>query len=354
VTATTATIRRQPGVLVQPSATALRLAVAIAVLASAAAAVGVLWSGGAAPDDVPTVHGVHVELFGEGLYRYDLVFKGAGNRGSDVVTLAVAVPALLAARRFYRSASLAGTLAFLGVLGWFLYVYGSLALGSAYNEFFLGYVALASLALFTVALVVRSVDLSRLDEDTLRRLPSRPLALLVLVSAALTGFVWLEPVVSAVLAGRPPALLLHSTTLVTEALDLAVVAPAAVVAGNLLLRRRPEGLLIGVPLLVLLWVLAPAIVLQTLFQWAAGWPFTPAQVAGPIAGFVALGITATATLVPTLRTLHAPARAHAEFTTTQQRTQPLADTGRCDDPSPNGIDAATPSAVRGGGGSTGP
>jgi hypothetical protein len=153
------------------------------------------------------------------------------------------------------------------------------------------------------------VDLSRLDEDTLLRLPLRPLAVLLHVSAALTAFVWLEPVVSAALAGRPPALLLHSTTLVTEALDLAVIAPAAVVAGLLLPRRRTEGLLIGVPLLVLLWVLAPAIVLATVFQQAAGWPFTPPQVVGPIAGFVALGVAATATLVPTLRGLHTAARA---------------------------------------------
>jgi hypothetical protein len=193
------------------------------------------------------------------------------------------------------------------VLGWFLYLYASLALGSAYNELFLVYVALACWALFAMALVVRSVDLSQLDEDTLRRLPLRSLSVLLLVSAALTAFVWLEPVVSAALAGRPPALLLHSTTLVTEALDLAVVAPAAVLAGILLLRRRAEGLLIGVPLVVLLWVLAPAVVLQTLFQQAAGWPFTPAQVVGPIAGFVALGAAASWALVRTLRSLHAAA-----------------------------------------------
>jgi hypothetical protein len=278
----TSTVRRPAGVLpVQPSIVALRLSVAIAVLALVAAAVGLLWSGGTAPDEVTTVHGEQVELFGEGLYRYDSVFKAAGNRGSDVVTLALAVPALLAARHVYRSASTAGALALLGVLGWFLYLYSSLALGSAYNELFLLYVALASLALFTVVLVVRSLDLSRLDEDASGRLPLRPLAVLLLLSAALTALVWLEPVVSAALAGRPPALLLHSTTLVTEALDLAVIAPAAVLAGLLLRRRRPEGLLVGVPLLVLLWMLAPAIVLGTVFQHAAGWPFTPPQVVGP-------------------------------------------------------------------------
>lgn len=55
---------------------------------------------------------------------------------------------------------------------------------------------------------------------------------------------------------------------------------AAVVAAVLLLRGRIEGLLLGVPLLVLLWVLAP------------------------IAGFAVLGTAATCLLVPTLRRLH--------------------------------------------------
>jgi hypothetical protein len=306
---TAATDRHPTGLLVQPSGAALKLSLAIAVLASVAAAVGLLWSGGTAPGAVTTVHGERVELFGEGLYRYDSVFKAAGNRGSDLVTLGLAAPALLVARRRYRAGSAAGALALLGVLGWFLYLHASLALGTAYNELFVVYVALSSSALFAVVLVVRSVDLSRLDGDTLLRLPLRPLAVLLHVSAALTAFVWLEPVVSAALAGRPPALLLHSTTLVTEALDLAVIAPAAVVAGLLLRRRRTEGLLIGVPLLVLLWVLAPAIVIGPVFQQAAGWPFTPPQVVGPIAGFVALAAAATATLVPTLRGLHTAGRA---------------------------------------------
>lgn len=291
---------------VRPSLAALRLSAAISVLAAVAAAFGLFWPGGTAPDAVTSVHGERVELFGEGLYRYDSLFKAAGNRGTDVITLVLVVPLLLLARRYYRTASTPGALAFVGVLAWILYLYGSLTLGTAYNEFFLGYVALAGMSLFALACAVRSVDLSLLPEDVLDRLPLRRLAAVLLVSAALTAFVWLEPVITAALAGQAPAMLLHSTTLVTEALDLAVVAPAAVLAAVLLLRRRHEGILMGVPLLVLLWTLAPVIVLQTVFQLAAGWDFTPPQLIGPIVGFVALGIAATATLVPTLRRLRDP------------------------------------------------
>ncbi len=124
--------------------------------------------------------------------------------------------------------------------------------------------------------------------------------MLLLVSAAVTSFLWLEPLLSAATAGEAPHLLLHSTTAVTEALDLGVIVPAAAIAGGLLLRRRADGLLLGVLLLVLLWVLAPVIVAQTLFQLRAGWEFTAPEVAGPIGGFLVLGVVTTVLLARTL------------------------------------------------------
>lgn len=304
----TTTAGAPPAVLragpVRPSPAALRVSGVLALLAASAAALGLLWSGGEAPAAVTSVRDEQVALLGEGLYRFDSLFRGAGNRGTDLVTLVVVVPLLLAARRAYRSASAAGALALLGLLTWLLYLSASLALGTAYNELFVVYVAMVSLSLSALVLVVRTVDLTGLPPAVLDRLPRRGLAVLLLAGAALTTLVWLEPLVTAALTGSAPPMLLHSTTLVTEVLDLAVVAPAAVLAGLLLLRGRTEGLLLGVPLLVLLWVLAPVIITQTVFQLAAGWSFTPPQVLGPIAGFGVLGTAATCLLVPTLRRLH--------------------------------------------------
>jgi hypothetical protein len=160
-----------------------------------------------------------------------------------------------------------------------------------------------SSSLAAIVLVVRGIDARALPRDIVDRVPRRALAGLLLVSAALTSFVWIEPLLSAAAAGQPPPLLLPPTTAVTEALDLGIVVPSAALAGVLLLRRRVEGLLLGVPLLVLLWLLAPAIVLQTVSQLRAGWEFTTPEVVGPIGGFLVLGAITTALLVPTLRRL---------------------------------------------------
>jgi hypothetical protein len=88
------------------------------------AAVGLLTAGGADPVPFVTVHGETVELYGDGLYRYDTVFAGAGQRGTDAVVVLLGVPLLLvAALRYRRGSSRAGLM--LGTLVFFLYVYGS-------------------------------------------------------------------------------------------------------------------------------------------------------------------------------------------------------------------------------------
>lgn len=291
---------------VVPSPVAVRLATCVGLLSLVAASVGLLWSGGSAPESVLTVRGEQVELYGEGLYRFDSVFKGAGNRGTDLVTLLVGLPLLWWATRWYRRGAVAGGLLLAGALTWFLYAYASLSLSAAYNELFLLQVALVSISLWALALTVGSVHLADLPPEQAMALPRRRLAWLLVGSGALTALVWLQPLASTLPSGSAPPMLQHSTTLVTEVLDLALVAPAAVVAGMLLRRRRWQALTIAVPLLVLLVVLAAAIIAQTTAQLMAGWRFSVPELVGPMGGFLVLGSAATWLLVRTLAVLDGP------------------------------------------------
>jgi len=66
-------------------------------------------------------------------------------------------------------------------------------------------------------------------------------------------FETMQPIMATLLpCGGAPPMLQNSTTLVTEVLDLALVAPMAVVAGPLIHRRRWRALVLAVPLLVVL------------------------------------------------------------------------------------------------------
>jgi hypothetical protein len=93
------------------------------------------------------------------------------------------------------------------------------------------------------------------------------------------------------------------TTMVTYALDLAIITPATFLCAVLILRGEPSGYTMAVPLLTLIILLAPQIILSTIFQKSAGVPFTMGEMIGPVAGFVVLGIIAVWLLVDILKGL---------------------------------------------------
>jgi hypothetical protein len=266
----------------------------MAAVGAGVAAVGLLWRPSGSPVQFVTPRGQSVQLAGDGLYRFDSVFTAAGNTAVDVVVLALGIPLVVQAWLQHRNGSPRGSLLLAGSLGYLLYVYANYALGVAYNPLYLAYVTLLAASLFGLAAVARSVDRAALaavaaDPD----LPHRFLSRFLLTSAVLTAVVWLQPLVTALLEGSAPDLLDVYTTTVTFSLDLAVLAPAAALAGLLVRRRDPLGYLLAAPLLTTIVLLLPTIALSTALQAAAGISFTAAEVIGPIAGFGVLGATAT-------------------------------------------------------------
>ena len=64
----------------------------------------------------------------------------------------------------------------------------------------------------------------------------------LLVNGVLITLLWLQVIVSPLLAGRLyPAGLAHLTTMIVQGFDLALLLPASFVAGVAYLRRRPPG-----------------------------------------------------------------------------------------------------------------
>lgn len=286
----------------KPSPTIVGLAALIAALALIAAGAGLFWHDAGSPFRFTTLRGQTVELYGRGLYRFDTRFMAASSRGTDAVTLVLGIPLLIVATLRYRRGSLRWGL-LLGTLGYFLYVYASLTLNAAYNDLFLVYVALCSASLFALILAYRSIELSALQAHFLPNLPRRGPALFMVASGLVTLIIWLSPLLSALVQGQPPALLGSSTTMVTDALDLAIITPATIIAGALILRRAPFGYLIACSLLVLEMLLAPLIAAQTVSQVFAGVSFSAGQIVGPIAGFSILGLGAAVVTVALLRAI---------------------------------------------------
>jgi len=266
------------------------LAVLIAAMAGAASGMGLFWKSPGQSYEVVTHRGVTAQIFGQGLYRDDTVLIGAGFRAQDSVTLFLGCPLLLVAILLSAGGSMAGHLLLVGVLGYFLYVYASMAFGAFYNRLFLLYVALTSLSLFLFVASFVSVDRAALGAIFNSGAPIQPLAVFLIASGLITLIVWGAPLVAALSKNALPDRLDTYTTPVTYALDLAVITPSTIIAGLLLLRSDPLGIVIAFPLLVLIVLLVPLITLATLFQRAAGVKFTTAEMIGPVAGFVLLGV----------------------------------------------------------------
>ena len=281
----------------------IALAWLIAVLGAIAAAAGLFWLAGPGPSSFTTLHGQVVQLDGYGLYRNDTVFTAGSFRGADVITLIVAVPLLIFAILRYRAGSLRGGFLLAGMLSYFLYQGVSVSFASAYNELFLLYIAYFSASLFAFILAFTAIDLAALPGRVSTRLPRRGIAAFLFIAGGVVVVLWLSDVIASLLAGRTPELVASYTTVFTYAIDVAVIAPAAVLAGVLVLRRQPLGWLLACVMLILNALIGIVVIGQTVFQTRAGIVFAPPQLIGLIGSWIVLAFFAIWLVVALLRSI---------------------------------------------------
>lgn len=227
------------------------LSALIAALALVAAGIGLFWQNGGSSFSFATLHGLTVQIYGQGLYSYDTPLVALGARAGDAVTLFLGIPMLVMSLLLYQRGSFKGGMGLAGVLAYFLYVYGSMAFGAAYNPLFLIYVALFAASLFGLVLTHASFEMQALPGHFSMGLPRRGISLFLFVSGGILLFVWLAlSIVPALLQGKVPLEVASYTTFVTGVVDLGVVAPGLIVAGALLLRRAAFGYLLASTMLV--------------------------------------------------------------------------------------------------------
>lgn len=206
------------------------LSIAIAVLAGAASAGGLLLGN---------------------LYRDNSLVTIAW-KGNDLITLFVVVPLLAGSLVLASRGSDRARLLSLGCIGYMLYNYVFYLYGAAFNVFFLMYVALVALALYAFVLGLLSVDVSRISRDFAPSTPVRGIAVLMLLIPVIMGTIELLGAVSFIFTGQVPADVARTghPTSVVYATDLALLMPAIVVAAVMLWRRRPLGYVLAPVLMV--------------------------------------------------------------------------------------------------------
>lgn len=300
-----------------------RLCWALAALGAFAALAGVVTGGGSGPRLVQSIRGAAVTLYGEGLYEFDTLLVGAGNRGQDLVILLAEVPVLLLCVRWYRRGSLAAALALTGVLAFFVYLSASMTFATAQNRMFLVYVGMLAVSLPAMVLVVTPLDAAVVKEAFPPR-PSRvTLATYLFAVAAALGLAWLPDLLGATVSDDFTRLVGPYTSLVTHALDLGVVIPVVCLAAVRLVQRAPVGYLLTVVVLVLNVCIGALLMGAGLAQLAADVPLAPGEIVAKMLSFAVLTLVAGGLLITLHRSAdgRAPAR-QASMTAMQPPGRP--------------------------------
>jgi hypothetical protein len=185
-------------------------------------------------------------LFLPGLYR-DSQYMINQAVGQDLVTLVVAVPALIVTLFYVRRGSARATLAWVGLLGYILYTYTTYAFGSAFNPFFLIYVGLFSLAIFTLVAAVSQMDPAAWSRRFDAATPRRPVAIFLAFIGLMVMGLWLPDILRYLATGTlPPSLVLAQIpTNFVYVMDLGLVVPLAFLSAVWLWQRRPWGYLLA-------------------------------------------------------------------------------------------------------------
>lgn len=219
-------------------------------------------------------------------------------QGTALVMGAVTVPLLVAAM-FFAARSPAALVAWVAALGSIAYQAVLFLFAAPFNAFFFLYVALASLAIWSLVLLVPSIQVKRFASWFGPRTHNRVLAAYLLINAALFLLLWLQATVPAVLSSDAPAFLAGTgmTTGPVQILDLGFTLPLMAVAAVLLWRRRPWGFLLTGSLLVMLAIETLSIAVD---QWlghaadpaspAAAAEIVPVMLVLTVIGLFALGI----------------------------------------------------------------
>ncbi len=208
-----------------------------------------------------------------GLYR-DNAWVTPQNQGTDLVTLALAVPCLLVAERLAAKGSARATIVWFGLLGYVWYVYTGASFAYALNKAFLLYVALFALSI--AALIGLA---SQLDVDGIRgrfdgRTPVRPVAVFMALMAAMLCVLWLGQLIPFFLTGALPAGVTQTggQTMFVYVLDLGVVVPLALLGAVWLWGGKPWGTVIAGFVLVKVATMGLALLAMTWFLARSGQP----------------------------------------------------------------------------------
>lgn len=215
-----------------------------------------------------------------GLYR-DNAWVSSVLRGQDFVALLLVAPLLLVSLACARRGSVRWKLVLLGVLYKVFYNNMYYLVGSAFNRFFLVYVAVFICSSFAIVATLLDTDASAVAATPASPAHRKVVAAILAVQAAILVLMWVGQSVAYIATGTLPKIVEDTGGGVhlIASLDLTMVVPPTVLAAAWLWRSRPWGHVVAVAMLVQGILITLDLVITPAFQAAAGvadaWAMVP-------------------------------------------------------------------------------
>ena len=263
------------------------LSVLVIVFLWFSAGMGLFYSDGGIPRYVESIHGVTVQLYGDGIYANQSILTAGTRKGTDAVMLVLSVGFLVAT--FKRNLGDKAKLIHGGLLFSILYYSVTLAFETVFNRMFLVYAALLSVAFF--AFIFTMIDLNATVRPVNKDGTHTKTAIFTMVCGC-AGLVWLMDIIPATITNVPPDFMSIYTTNPTKFLDIGIFFPSFVLVGIMLLKKETVSYVFTPLLLLFVPFIAVVVIGQTAFHMAYGVYIPVNQLIGYVGVFVVLGSSA--------------------------------------------------------------
>jgi hypothetical protein len=181
------------------------------------------------------------------------------------------VPLLLAALAWASRGSAGGWAAWLGTLYYVFYNNLYFLLGSAFNRFFLVYVAITILSAFALVAAVAETP-GTMVRVSVAKAPRSVIGSILFACAAILAVMWVGQSLAYVATGALPQIIgdTGGITHVVAALDLTAIVPLLLFGAVRLWRSRPWGFVVSAGMLVQGVLITVDLLVSAPFQAAAG------------------------------------------------------------------------------------
>jgi hypothetical protein len=186
--------------------------------------------------------------------------------GQDTVSL-LSIPILLNAIFLTRRKAVFGPVLWSGILLYVTYAYALLAFGAVYTCWFLLYIALMGLSVYSTIFLASTIDLEIYREKLAASGSVKAKGIYLISLGTVVGIVWILILLRTMIASQP---IVGINTVYV--LDLTILLPACILVGIQQLRHMAWSYFLAEVLLVKAVTLGLAIILGNLFAIASGWP----------------------------------------------------------------------------------